>query len=79
MWIRRRPSREEEDLLQRMAAGHTLKDHRFLDGRKEHLLHGPNGETTVVSADLVDRLRRQGRIVSNMKFPAATYSLVARQ
>jgi hypothetical protein len=78
MWRRQRFSSEEEALVQALAAGHTLKDHRFLDGRKQHTLHRLDGTTFQVGAAVVDRLRREGVIASNKKFPAATYLLTEK-
>ena len=78
MWRWQRFSKEEVALVRALAAGHTLKDHRFLDGRKRHTLHRLDGTAIQVNEDLVDRLRRQGVIASNKKFPAATYLLTEK-
>ncbi len=78
MWRWQRFSSEEKALVRALAAGHMLKDHRFLDGRKQHMLHQLDGATLQVDAALVDRLRRQGVIASNKKFPAATYLLTEK-
>lgn len=62
-------------LLQALRDGATLKVHRDLDGRKDHLLHPLSGDPAPVPAELVGALRTRGLIRSNLKFPAATYVL----
>jgi hypothetical protein len=67
-------------LLAAMAAGHVLKVHRTLDGEKAYRLHWlegdemANGVEEVAAVD-VESLLVRGLIVSNMKFPAATFLL----
>ena len=62
-------------LLQRMAAGCTLKAHRDLEGRKDYRLHPLEGEAEPVRAATVEALAAAGLIDSNKKFPAATFWL----
>lgn len=70
-----RPTAAHLTLLRALRDGATLKVHRTLDGEKVHRLHPLEGEPVPVDRDLVDQLVRAGLIVSNMKFPAATYLL----
>lgn len=65
-------------VLQAMSAGHLLKSHRYLDGRKLFQLHPLEGEPEEVAAAIVHDLERQGYIDSNKKFPAATYWLTEK-
>lgn len=59
-------------------AGDVLKVHRTLDGAKEHRLHPLDGAPARPVAALdVAALVNAGLIRSNMKFPAATYVVVA--
>lgn len=74
-WHRRRLSRPEIEILTTLAAGWTLKSHRYLDGTKVHRLHGLDGEIRPVGGDAVAHLERRGFIQTNHKFPAATYLL----
>lgn len=62
-------------LLQAMADGLQLKDHRDLDGHKAYLLHQANDASDPVDAADVEALTDAGLISSNKKFPAATYWL----
>jgi uncharacterized protein YjhX (UPF0386 family) len=73
-------SKAEQQVLQALAQGATLKAHRTMDGAKVHKLHPLGGEplegmAEVVSEAVVTSLKGQGLIESNMKFPAATYLL----
>ena len=61
-----------------MASGWTLKDHRYLDGRKEFRLHGLDGASQAVAPDTVAALVEAGLIDSNKKFPAATFWLTGK-
>ena len=62
-------------MLAAIAAGWTLKDHRYLDGRKEYRLHSLAGVVEPVAPEIVQALAEQGLIDSNKKFPAATFWL----
>ena len=62
-------------LLQAMADGLRLKDHRDLDGHKVHLLHRADDTSDPVDAADVESMTDAGLIDSNKKFPAATYWL----
>jgi hypothetical protein len=62
-------------LLQAMADGLRLKDHRDLDGHKIYLLHQADDSAAPVDAGDVEVLTDAGLISSNKKFPAATYWL----
>lgn len=65
-----------EQIILALAAGWTLKSHRYLDGSKTYQLHPLDGARPVTIAwETVDALREQGLIDSNKKFPAATYLL----
>jgi hypothetical protein len=71
-----RLGRQEKEVLAALVSGYHLKSHRFLDGQKLYTLHDSAGDATrPVLAATIDRLRDGGLIVSNMKFPAATYML----
>ncbi len=80
MWARLRHllSHEEARLLRRLAAGWSLKSHRYLDGTKIYRCHGLAGEEEAVPPATVDRLARRGLIHTNHKFPAGTYLLTER-
>lgn len=72
-------SASEKAVLSALAAGWTLKSHRYLDGRKEYRLHPlAEGEVQAVSWETMERLRERALIDSNKKFPAATYLLTDR-
>lgn len=62
-------------LLQALADGLRLKDHRDLDGHKTYLLHQADDASDPVDAADVEALTDAGLISSNKKFPAATYWL----
>jgi hypothetical protein len=70
-----KPSPEQARVLGLMAAGWTLKAHRYLDGRKVHQLHALDGATQAVRAATVEALVAGGLLDSNKKFPAATFWL----
>lgn len=65
----------ERALLRALGAGATLKIHRSMDGAKEHRLHPLQGDPATIDPRLVQSLVRRGLLVSNLKFPAATYLL----
>lgn len=67
--------RESARILYAMHAGAALKAHRTLDGEKTHILHALDGSDEVVGRAAVEHLKRHKLIVSNLKFPAATYML----
>jgi hypothetical protein len=62
-------------LLQSMANGLRLKDHRDIEGRKTFVLHREDDSGESVSEADVNALVDAGFISSNKKFPAATYWL----
>ncbi len=68
-------SSAEAHVLAAIAAGWTLKDHRYLDGRKEYRLHSLAGVVEPVAPEIVQALVEGGMIDSNKKFPAATFWL----
>lgn len=71
-----RLSPAQQRVLLAMAEGHTLKSHRFLDGRKIYRLHHLDGSTSeTVWRTTVEALWQRGLVDSNKKFPAATYLL----
>lgn len=74
-----RLSSHQTTLLTAIASGDTLKVHRTVDGDKSYRLHPLNGAPPreIASADAVT-LERNGLIVSNMKFPAATFQITER-
>ncbi len=65
-------------VLRALAAGDTLKSHRFLDGAKFFKLHGLDGAEQAVRCTTVHALQRRGLITSNQKFPAATFLLTEK-
>lgn len=68
-------------LLQALQSGATLKSHRYLDGRKEYLLHPLHpltGEAVQVPSRDVRRLEELGLLLSNHKFPSTTLFLSQR-
>jgi uncharacterized protein YjhX (UPF0386 family) len=65
----------EQRVLQAIAAGHCLKVHRDLDGRKLYRLHALDGSVEPVEPHVVERLVARRLIDSNKKFPAATFWL----
>jgi hypothetical protein len=62
-------------LLQAMAHGLRLKDHRDIEGRKGFMLHREDDSGAPVNEADVAALVNAGLIDSNKKFPAATYWL----
>ena len=68
-------SAEQRRILSLIAAGWTLKAHRYLDGRKVYQLHALDGATQPVRAATVEALVSAGLLDSNKKFPAATFWL----
>jgi hypothetical protein len=62
-------------LMQSMADGLRLKDHRDIEGRKTFMLHREDDSGEPVSEAEVTALVDAGLISSNKKFPAATYWL----
>lgn len=71
----RRRREDQQQILDAMGQGWTLKSHRFLDGAKVYRLHSLDGEIRQASAAAVEALLQQGLIQSNQKFPAATFLL----
>jgi hypothetical protein len=70
---------EHRRLLLAIAAGHALKAHRDIDGRKEFRLHRADGRPAeAIDRRLAEDLARQGLIDSNKKFPAATFWLTEK-
>lgn len=68
-------------LLQALQSGATLKSHRYLDGRKEYLLHPLHplyGEAVQVPSRDVRRLEELDLLLSNHKFPSTTLFLSQR-
>jgi hypothetical protein len=68
---------EQQQIVTAMLAGSHLKVHRTMDGDKVYLLHASENErqSRQLEPKAVDGLERQGLLVSNMKFPAATFLL----
>ncbi len=59
-----------------LAQGATLKVHRTVDGDKNYVLHPLHGTACKeLTATAVAALVKKRLIVSNMKFPAATFLL----
>lgn len=71
-------SAEHRRLLLALAAGHTLKAHRDIEGHKEFRLYHTDGPTEIIPRRYVDDLAEQGLIDSNKKFPAATFWLTEK-
>ena len=65
-------------LLRALLGGGTLKSHRYLDGRKEYLLHPLRGEAVQVPLQDVRRLEELDLLLSNHKFPSTTLFLSQR-
>ncbi|MBE7552755.1 MAG: hypothetical protein HS126_16925 [Anaerolineales bacterium] len=68
-------SKAEVKLLSALMNGSTLKSHRYLDGTKVYQLHSLEGQAKPVQQRHVEALQRRDFIISNQKFPVATYSL----
>jgi hypothetical protein len=68
-------SKTQHQVLRALSSGATLKSHRYLDGRKVYLLHPLEGPAETVRSATIEKLKAQGLIDSNKKFPAATYLL----
>lgn len=67
---------EHKRLLRALAAGHKLKVHRDIEGRKEFRLHDHAGHPPERLAwRCAQELAEAGLIDSNKKFPAATFWL----
>ena len=71
-------SSSQARLLQALLSGGTLKSHRYLDGRKEYLLHPLSGEALQVPFRDVRRLEELDLLLSNHKFPSTTLFLSQR-
>ena len=69
------PSPSQARLLLALLNGGTLKSHRYLDGRKEYLLHPLRGEAIQVPSQDVRRLEKLDLLLSNHKFPSTTLLL----
>jgi hypothetical protein len=70
---------EHRRLLRALAAGHTLKAHRDLEGRKEFRLHfSDDRPSEPVERQYPEELVEAGLLDSNKKFPAATFWLTER-
>jgi hypothetical protein len=76
MWITW--DKASKTVLQGLIQGDTLKSHRNLEGQKVYKLHPLTGEPQTVSRRTVFWLKKRGLIVSNQKFPAATYVLTEK-
>jgi len=72
------PSPSQVRLLLALLNGGTLKSHRYLDGRKEYLLHPLGSEPTQVPFQDVRRLEELDLLLSNHKFPSTTLLLSRR-
>lgn len=72
-------SAEHKRLLRALAAGHTLKAHRDLEGHKEFRLHFSDGHPSeLIERRYPEELVEAGLLDSNKKFPAATFWLTER-
>ena len=72
-------STEQAQIIAALAHGATLKVHRTVDGDKSYALHPLDGAAQKeLTATAVDSLLKKRLIVSNMKFPAATFLLTER-
>jgi hypothetical protein len=76
--MRLKLSTAEQQILQAMVEGSTLKAHRYLDGDKVYQLHPLDGPSQTVDKAVVNSLKRRQFIDSNKKFPAATYLLTGQ-
>ena len=71
-------TRKEKSLLQSMAKGSMLRSHRDLEGNKSYQLHALDGSQRSVKYKSVEKLTLAQYIISNQKFPVATYSLTQK-
>jgi len=71
-------SKSQKAVLKQIAMGDTLKSHRVLDGEKTYRLHSLSGRTEPVSPKVVRALLRGGFVLSNQKFPVATFLLTQK-
>ncbi len=70
---------EQQQILAAISQGNILKGHRYLDGTKVHQLHAVDGSVTAtVASEDVQQLVQLGLLTSNMKFPAATYTITVK-
>lgn len=71
---------KQKQLMIRIAAGWTLKSHRYLDGEKLYRLYPPEpeGEPEEVAFRDVQKLLRKRLLTTNQKFPAATFLLTTK-
>ena len=65
-----------EYVLKALANGIVLKGHRSIEGEKVYKLHAMDGsEIEIIAPDVMDFLKENKLIHSNMKFPAASFLL----
>lgn len=66
----------QEVVLKALADGIVLKGHRNIEGEKRYKLHAMDGsELAIIDAQVIDFLKENKLVHSNMKFPAASFLL----
>lgn len=69
-------SEAQQRVLKALAEGIVLKGHRNIEGEKVYKLHAMDGsEIAVIEADVIEFLKENKLVHSNMKFPAASFLL----
>jgi hypothetical protein len=72
-------SEAQRHVLKALANGLVLKGHRTLDGEKAYRLHDMDGSVLEeIEASVMDLLKDEKLIHSNMKFPAASFLLTEK-
>jgi len=78
-WLRSsRLTSAEKAVLRALMEGSTLKSQRTLHGQKHYRLHPLAREPEKIDAAVIDRLTARGLLLSNQKFPVATFLLTER-
>jgi hypothetical protein len=66
----------QERVLRALADGIVLKGHRSIEGEKVYKLHAMDGsEIAIIDAEVIEFLKENKLVHSNMKFPAASFLL----
>ncbi|MEM7800082.1 MAG: hypothetical protein AAF633_12895 [Chloroflexota bacterium] len=73
-----RVTQKERKLLEKIAAGGTLKSHRDINGIKKYVLYNRGHVEEAVSYNLVQALLRKNLLTTNQKVPAATFLLTTK-
>lgn len=70
--------KEKNRILLAIANGQLLKSQRDVDGQKFFILYALDGNPQLIDSGIINRLRAEGLIDSNKKFPVATFWLTQR-